>query len=354
LRNNELVSEDVPIPEPESGEVLVRTAACGICGSDLHVMAHAKDLANALQRSDAPFRLNPARDIIMGHEFCGEIVDYGPKTARKFKPGTRVSSMPFLVRGDGLRFIGYSDETPGAYGEYIRLTESLLLEVPNGVSPTDAALTEPMAVGVHAVEKARLDKKDVPPVIGCRLIGLAVIAALNLKGIHPIVAADFSKRRRQLAEMIDADVVVDPAINSPHQTWKETAVWHGSDAPALPPWLPGPHLRPCVIFECVGVPGILDQIVALAPANARIVVVGICMGRDSIEPVIAINKELNIQFVTCYTADEFGATLRNIADGKLPVDGLITGKTSPEFLSEAFEALRSPEVHAKIMVEFGN
>ena len=70
--------------------------------------------------------------------------------------------MPFLVRGDGLRFIGYSDETPGAYGEYIRLTESLLLEVPNGVSPTDAALTEPMAVGVHAVEKARLDKKDVP------------------------------------------------------------------------------------------------------------------------------------------------------------------------------------------------
>ena len=92
LRNNELVSEDVPIPEPESGEVLVRTAACGICGSDLHVMAHAKDLADALQRSDAPFRLNPARDIIMGHEFCGEIVDYGPKTARKFKPGTRVSS----------------------------------------------------------------------------------------------------------------------------------------------------------------------------------------------------------------------------------------------------------------------
>lgn len=353
LRNNALVSEDLPIPEPESGEVLVRTAACGVCGSDLHVMTHAKELADALHRSDAAFRLNPARDIVMGHEFCGEIVDYGPNTAKKLKPGTKVCSMPFLIRADGLRFIGYSDETPGAYGEYMRLTESLLLEVPNGILPANAALAEPMSVGVHAVEKAHLEKNDAPLVIGCGPIGLAVIAALNLKGIHPIVAADFSKRRRQLAEAMGADVVVDPGINSPHQTWKESAVWRGSDAPALPPWIPGPPLRPCVIFECVGIPGILDQIVALAPANARIVVVGICMGRDSIEPVIALNKELNIQFVICYTADEFASTLRNIVEGNLRVESLITGKTSPEFLSEAFEALRSPEVHAKIMVEFG-
>lgn len=179
--------------------------------------------------------------------------------------------MPFLIRADGLRFIGYSDETPGAYGEYMRLTESLLLEVFNGILPAHAALTEPMAVGVHAVEKARLTKSDVPLVIGCGPIGLAVIAALNLKGIHPIVAADFSKRRRQLAEVMGADVVVDPGTNSPHQTWKESAVWRGSDAPTLPPWIPEPPLRPCVIFECVGVPGILDQIVTLAPANTRIV-----------------------------------------------------------------------------------
>lgn len=267
LRNKAIVFEHVPTPEPEAGEALIRTEACGICGSDLHVAGHAEQLADALRRSDAPFNLDPSRDIVMGHEFCGEIVDYGPSTTRPLKPGTRVCSMPFLIRADGLRFIGYSDETPGGYGEYIRLTESLLLEVPNGLLPAHAALTEPMAVGVHAVEKGRLDRNDVPLVIGCGPIGLAVIAALNLKGIHPIVAADFSPRRRQLAEALGADVVVDPAADSPHEKWKDVAVWKRPDAPALPPWLPGPPLRPSVIFECVGVLGVLDQIVAAAPGQ---------------------------------------------------------------------------------------
>jgi threonine dehydrogenase-like Zn-dependent dehydrogenase len=77
------------------------------------------------------------------------------------------------------------------------------------------------------------------------------------------------------------------------------------------------------------------------------------MGRDSIEPVIAINKELNLQFVICYTAEEFAVTLRNIAEGNLRVEGPITGKTPPDRLSEAFEELASPEKHAKMIVEFG-
>jgi threonine dehydrogenase-like Zn-dependent dehydrogenase len=353
LRNKALVVDDIPTPEPGNGEVLVKTLACGVCGSDLHAAKHAGQLADALRRSDAPFSLDPSRDIVMGHEFCGEIVDYGPNTTQKLKPGTRVCSMPFLIRADGLRFIGYSDETPGGYGEYIRLTEGLLLEVPNGLPSAHAALTEPMAVGVHAVEKGRVGQNDVPLVIGCGPIGLAVIAALRLRDVHPIVAADFSPRRRQLAQALGADVVVDPSVDSPYEKWKDVAVWHGPDAPALPPWLPGPPLRPSVIFECVGVPGVIDQIVSAAPANARIVVVGICMERDYIEPIIAINKELNLQFVICYTAEEYTATLRNIADGKIAIDPLITGRIPPDGLSEAFRALASPEMHAKIVVEFG-
>lgn len=353
LRNKTLQLDQVPAPEPEAGEVLVRTLACGICGSDLHAAAHGEELADALRRSDSPFSLDPSRDIVMGHEFCGEIVDYGPKTTRKLKMGTTVCSMPFLVRRDGLRFIGYSDETPGGYGEYMRLTEDLLLEVPNGLVPSHAALTEPMAVGVHAVEKSRIDQNEVPLVVGCGPIGLAVIAALHLKGVHPIVAADFSPRRRRLAESLGADVVVDPSVESPHQKWREVAVWSGPDSPTLPPWMPGPPLRPSVIFECVGAPGVLDQIVTAAPVNARIVVVGICMGRDYIQPVIAINKELNMQFVICYTATEYATTLRNIAEGVLPVENLITGRTSPEGVPEAFTALASPDLHAKMIVEFG-
>ena len=330
----------------------MKTIACGVCGSDIHALRHADELAEALRRSGAPFTMNPSRDIVMGHEFCGEIVDYGSGTSRRLKPGARVCSMPFLVRPDGLRFIGYSDETPGGYGEYMRLTEGLLLEVPNGLPAAHAALAEPMAVGIHAVEKGRVEENDVPLVIGCGPIGLAVIAALRLKHAHPIVAADFSPRRRQLAEALGADIVVDPSVDSPYEKWKDVAVWKGPDAPALPPWVPGPPLRPSVIFECVGVPGVIDQIVASAPANARVVVVGICMQRDYLEPIIAINKELNLQFVICYTAEEYAATLRNIADGRIPVAPLISGRIAADDLSDAFSALASPEVHAKIVVEF--
>jgi threonine dehydrogenase-like Zn-dependent dehydrogenase len=288
----------------------------------------------------------------MGHEFCAEIVDYGPNTTKRLKAGTRVCSMPVLMRSDGVQTVGYSNENPGGYAEYMRLTEALLLEVPNGLPTEYAALTEPMAVGLHAVEKARLDKDDVPLVIGCGPVGLAVIASLRMKGVRPIVAADFSPRRRELASAVGADVIVNPAEKSPYQSWREVAVWTDtSRAPQLPPWISGPALRPAVIFECVGVPGVIDQIMASAPQSARIVIVGVCMEKDTIEPMLGINKELNVQFVLGYNREEFTATLYNIADGKIVTDPLITGKVGVEGVAQAFEDLGSPERHAKILVE---
>jgi threonine dehydrogenase-like Zn-dependent dehydrogenase len=352
MRQKKLVVDDVPAPEPGPGEVLVKTLACGICGSDLHALKHAEHLVEGARRSGGPFVMDLARDIVMGHEFCAEIVDHGPQTAKALKAGTRVCSLPVLIRPSGVETVGYSNDNPGGYGEYMRLTEALLLEVPNGLSTEHAALTEPMAVGLHAVEKARLDDADVPLVIGCGPVGLAVIAALTLKNARPIIAADFSRRRRELAVSLGADVVVDPAEKSPYESWKEMAAWSDpSEAPTLPPWMPGPPLRPAVIFECVGVPGVIDKIMTSAPPAARIVVVGVCMERDAIEPMFGINKELNLQFVLGYTAEEFAATLHNIAEGKTRVEPLVTGKVGVEGVAKAFEDLASPERHAKILVE---
>jgi len=332
--------------------VLVKTLACGICGSDLHALKHAEKLVESARRSGGPFVMDLARDIVMGHEFCAEVVDHGPETSKTLKTGRRVCSLPVLIRPTGVETVGYSNDNPGGYGEYMRLTEALLLEVPNGLSSEHAALTEPMAVGLHAVEKARLDKRDVPLVIGCGPVGLAVIAALRLKDARPIVATDFSKRRRELAAALGADVVVDPAETSPYESWKAVAACTDpAEAPPLPPWIPGPALRPAVIFECVGVPGVIDKIMMSAPPAARVVVVGVCMERDAIEPMFGINKELNLQFVLGYTPEEFTATLYHIADGKIPVETLITGKVGVEGVAGAFEALASPERHAKILVE---
>jgi len=352
MRNKKILVDDIPVPAPGRGEVLVKTLACGICGSDLHALKHAEKLVEVARRSGGPFIMDLGRDIVMGHEFCAELVDFGPDTQRKLKPGSHVCAMPILLKPSGVETVGYSNENPGGYGEYMRLTEKLLLEVPNGLSIERAALTEPMAVGYHAVQKARLDKEDVPLVIGCGPVGLAVIAALKLKDARPIIAADFSLRRRELAQAVGADVTVDPRQYSPYESWKRMAAYSDpAKAPQPRPWLPGPALRPAVIFECVGVPGMIDSIMAAAPNNTRLVVVGVCMERDQIEPMLGTNKELNIQFVLGYSGDEFRITLRHLAEGRINCDPLITAKVGVEGVAEAFEALASPEQHAKILVE---
>lgn len=352
MRNRQLVVADLPRPELGPGEVLVKTLACGICGSDLHALRHADRFVEASRRAGSVFTLDLSRDVVMGHEFCAEIVDHGPATARTLRAGTRVCSRPSLIRADGPRTVGYSNDTPGGYAEYMRLTEALLLPVPDGLPTEQAALTEPMAVGLHAVAKARLAPDDAPLVIGCGPVGLAVIAALRLHGAQPIVAADFSSRRRELAVAMGADVVVDPAATTPWQSWRETAGWRDpSRAPALPPWIVGPAVRPAVVFECVGVPGVLDQIMAPAPRGTRIVVVGVCMEPDTIYPMLGISKELSLQFVLGYTPDEFAATLGHIAAGRIETAPLITGRVGVEGVADAFAALASPERHAKILVE---
>jgi threonine dehydrogenase-like Zn-dependent dehydrogenase len=352
MRNKKIAVDEIAVPVPGPGEVLVKTLACGICGSDLHALKHAEKLVEVSRRSAGPFIMDLNRDIVMGHEFCAELVDFGTDTQRRIRPGTRVCAMPVLLRPSGVETVGYSNDNPGGYGEYMRLTERLLLEVPNGLTSERAALTEPMAVGYHAVQKAHLGAEDVPLVIGCGPVGMAVIAALKLKNVRPIIAADFSPQRRKLAQAMGADVIVDPKEQSPYESWKQMAAYRDpAKAPSLPPWLPGPALRPAVIFECVGVPGMIESVMASAPANARLMVVGVCMERDQIEPMLGTNKELNIQFVLGYSADEFKTTLHHLAEGRINCEPLITGKVGVEGVAGAFEDLASPEQHAKILVE---
>jgi threonine dehydrogenase-like Zn-dependent dehydrogenase len=352
MRNKKLVVDNMPVPTPGPGDVLVKTLACGICGSDLHALKFAEKLVDQSRRAGGAFVMDLSRDVVMGHEFCAEVVDYGPNTQRRFKPGTRVCAMPILIRDHGPETVGYSNDNPGGYAEMMRLSEALLLEVPNGLSTERAALTEPMAVGYHAVNKARLEKDDVPLVIGCGPVGLSVISALKLANARPIIAADFSPRRRELALKMGADVVIDPKEKSPYKTWAEMAKWSDPARTAnLPLWMAGAALRPEVIFECVGVPGTIAQIMENAASNARVIVVGVCMERDQIEPMFGISKELNVQFVLGYSGEEFAATLHNLAEGRVNGDPLITGKVGVEGVAKAFEDLGSPDHHAKILVE---
>lgn len=106
-----------------------------------------------------------------------------------------------------------------------------------------------------------------------------------------------------------------------------------------------------VVFECVGVPGMIDGIITAAPLNSRVIVVGVCMGADQIRPAMAIGKETDLRFVFGYTPLEFRDTLHMLADGKLDAAPLVTGKVGLEGVAAAFDALGDPETHAKILID---
>jgi threonine dehydrogenase-like Zn-dependent dehydrogenase len=339
LRSGRLyVREDVPDPEPAFGQVLVQVKACGICGSDLHFAKHgAAMLELTEQMSGMPSlgvddKIDLEQDVFMGHEFSAEVLEIGPDTVAP-EPGSIVTSIPILFTATGIKPIVYSNDVPGGYGERMLLSAPMISEVPNGLDPRHAALTEPMAVGLHAVNRSRIEPREGALVLGCGPVGLAVIAALRLKGVETIVASDFSPARRALATAMGASEVVDPAADPAFEAWQRAG---GG--------------RQLVVFEAIGVPGIIDGILRDAPAATRVVVVGVCMEHDRINPFFAISKEINLQFVLGYDPMEFAATLRSIAEGELDVAPLITGEVGLDGVAAAFEALGNPDEHCKILV----
>lgn len=349
MRDRRIVVDEIPAPVPGPGEVLVRTLACGICGSDLHTLKHAHALVEGSRNSGGSFEMDLSRDIVMGHEFCAEILT--PASSR-FRAGDRVVSVPLLLRDGRALTVGYSDLVPGGYAEQMVLQEDLLIPVPNGLASDLAALTEPMAVGRHAVVMSRITPAEVPLVIGCGPVGLAVIQSLKALGMGPVIAADFSPARRAKAELLGADIVIDPATESPYASWADLAGRDASGAELPPNPLTGRKLyRNGVYFECVGVPGVIGAMMQGAERGSRIVVVGVCMESDVIEPLVGINKELNLQFVLGYTGEEFAETLQDISEGKLDVEPMITGKVDIAGVPRAFEDLADPEKHAKILVK---
>lgn len=335
MRGSRIVVDEVPDPVPAFGQALVRVRACGICGSDLHFLQHAPRMAElTVQIDDAmgpPFDLD--RDIIMGHEFCAEVLDYGPGTEGP-APGTLVTSVPVMLTVAGVVNLAYNNEFPGGYAERMLLSPPLLLPVPNGLDHRRAALTEPLAVGIHAVARSAIRPGEAALVLGCGPVGLAVVAALRRVGIEPVVAVDPSPRRRELAAALGAHEVCDPAAEPGIEAWRRID-----------------GRRPLVIFEAVGNPGMIGGAMRDAPRLARLVVVGVCMEADTIQPFFGIAKELAVQFAFAYEPGEFSDALRAISEGEVDVTPLITGVVTLDGVPAAFEELGRPDQHAKILVE---
>ena len=350
--NGRLTCEEVPEPKPKAGQVLVRTLCCGICGTDLHALRHLGRIVAVGRRGRGGRAggIDPKRGLIFGHEFCAEVLDYGPGSERRFKAGARVVSIPNIEGPSGSGAVGFSSIYPGGYGERMLLSEHLLIEVPNGLSAQQAAMTEPFAVGAHAVAKAALDEPSGALVVGCGPVGLAVIAALKARGYGPVAASDFSPARRAMAERLGADIVIDPAAESPHAKWTEMGV-AGSELEQTMARMAGQGVKRAIIFECVGAPGVLQSLIEASPAGSQIIVAGLCMETDQVEPAMAVMKEIDFRFVKAYTQKEFAATLGLIADGRIDVAPIITDVVGLDGVAGAFATLANPESQVKIVVE---
>jgi threonine dehydrogenase-like Zn-dependent dehydrogenase len=305
------------------------------------MLRHGRELRELTAEIDAdlppdpmrPQTFEPAIGTVMGHEFCCEVVELGPDVSN-LAVGDVVVSMPAAFDATGVHAIGYSNRYPGGYGELMVLNEMLAIPVPTGLPHRMAAMTEPFAVGVHAVNKSGIVPGDAAVVLGLGPVGLACVAELKRRGIGPVVGADFSPRRRQLAEGLGCDEVVDPHAE-----------------PAIAAWRRVDGTKPLVVFEAVGVPGMIDQAMRMAPRDARILVVGVCMQPDRIFPMVGIGRELTIQFALAYDPLEFVDALRAIADGAVDLAPLHTGTVGIDGVPQAFEDLGDPEQHAKILVE---
>ncbi len=343
LIGNQFHITECPDPIPGEGQLLVAPIATGICGSDLHLKAQMAELYSttpAAQRDALPA-------IIPGHEFSATIVDTGPQVDARFTPGMRITANPFINGATGPECVGLSPVYSGGLASLSLVDAARAIELPATVPDNLGALAEPLAVGLHA---ASLANRQAGPnlVIGCGPVGLAVIFALRIAGRGPILAADFSASRRTAAEALGADVVVDPAETSPYSRWTDLAFQPST----ISPLLEGMVSRPAApnIFECVGAPGLLDQVMTNAPQHSHIVVVGVCSHQDKITPMTGITQELTIEFSFAYTMAEFGQSIRHIAKYPELVAKFVTSEMPLAQTEAAFNALANSPEEIKVLI----
>jgi 2-desacetyl-2-hydroxyethyl bacteriochlorophyllide A dehydrogenase len=335
IQNGVVHVGEMPDPIPAKGQALVRTHSCGMCASEAHFLHAGQNVIDLSKQFGGAYAgLDMTKPFVPGHEYVGEIIDYGPGSERKIKPGRRVTSIPIMRAGGSHAVVGFSHECPGGFGEYMLLDENFMMEVPADLDDDLAAMTEPLAVGLEHARRGRPDKDDVILVLGCGAIGLGVVAGLKLMGIGPIIAADFHSHRRDMAIRMGADIAIDPREISPY-------------API--PDLGNKQVN--LVYECAGVPGLLQQIIQSVGFGARVVMGGYCMEEESLFVFAAQNKRLTVHFAGGEEPQDMELALRSIADGKIDVTPWLGARIGPSGVAQALAEMSGPNAPIRTIVD---
>jgi 2-desacetyl-2-hydroxyethyl bacteriochlorophyllide A dehydrogenase len=326
---------EVPDPVPVQGQALVRTHSCGLCASDAHFLHLGSKVMEVSRQYGGPYsNLDLNQVIVPGHEYVGEIIDYGPGSRRPLKIGTKVTSQPVMRRAGSHSVIGQSHDCPGGFGEYMLLDENALMEVPAELDDDLAAMTEPLAVGLEHARSGEPTRDDVALVIGCGAVGLGVVTGLKLMGMGPIVAADFDAKRREIAVSMGADIVIDPRELSPY------APIHGLGS-----------RRANLVYECVGKPGLLMQIMHSVGFGARIVVGGFCLEPEQLYVPSGQMRRLKIYFAAGEEQQDLDLALRSIVSGKVNISSWVGARIGLTGVESSLQQMSSATAPVRTVVD---
>ncbi len=338
LNGGRLAVRETPDPVPGRRDLLLRTLSTAICASDVHFMDHPElgiDDPTGRSLYDAD------RDLVLGHEFVGEVIGHGPGCSEQFPVGTRVTSIPIrLVNGgaDGARIIGQHPDAPGSFAELLVVSESIAKAV-EGEVPSDAvAVVDAFAVGEFYVRSAALQTGEIPIVIGAGAIGLSAVAALAARGVDPIIVSDYQAERRALARgEFGAHIAVDPAEQNPFDVWREVRAQRGLWGSAA-------------VFECVGAAGLIQRIVDSAEMSTRIYCAGGWYTGDALDITSATRQGVTLQFGGGPMPQDWYGTLDAVASGRLDPLPSIGRTITLDDVPAAIELARRSEGPPRIVV----
>ena len=328
---NNVILEELEEKKPNSGEVSLKIAYCGICGSDLHAF-----------KGNHPFIPLPATP---GHEFSG-VIDEKGKAVTEFEVGDRVTVEPSLICGkcyncktgrynicDNLRVIGCQGE--GAMADYLVIPADKVIPIPDNLSLKHAALTEPIAVGVHAVKRGgSLFNKNVV-IIGAGMIGLSTLVCVLKAGAKSVIITDLSDERLELAKRLGATHTINAAKLNVVETILSEQPYEGID----------------VVFECVGIEKSIRDAMAIIRKGGRIVVVGVFGSEVKVNMANVQDREQEIIGTLMYTRRDFTEAIQMLTEGSFSPDIFITEIFPLDKPQEAFDAVFNTKTNLKVLFE---
>lgn len=322
--------EERPAPTPGPGELVVKVAYCGICGSDIHML-------------DVGI-LPPG--CIIGHELSGHISAIGPDV-EGWNKGEAVVVMPLdpclkcepcrhgniqqcssgLIRGYGLGL------NPGAFAQYMLVKPSMLFKLPEDMDLKLAALNEPWSVALHGVNSVNFKAGHQAVVMGAGPIGLLCLLALKASGASRVFVSEPDPYRAECARKAGADKVFDP---------NRTAV--GGEVLELTG-------RPAdFVFECAGSANSMQEATGICGSRGHIVMLGVHQGNVTIFPLMWFAKEITLNFNLGYNHMEFSEGIKLLYNGAVKRDAVVSDVVPLKDIDKAFKDLHGSG-HSKILVD---